>query len=96
MITRKAQSTLEYVFLVMVVTVGLVAMQIYLKRGLQGRLRVSSDDLSEAQYSPGQTVSDMTTFITLNTSESSANALSQAHSEETRIRTNDRETVTWQ
>ncbi len=57
---RKGQSTLEYGILIAVVVGALIAMSIYMKRGLQGRLRSSSDDIGE-QYSAGQTVSNFTT-----------------------------------
>lgn len=57
--TRKGQSTLEYAILVLIVIVALLAMQTYLKRGVQGRMRESSDSIGEA-YSPAYTTSAMT------------------------------------
>ncbi|MDD4955448.1 MAG: hypothetical protein PHP17_05375 [Candidatus Omnitrophica bacterium] len=51
---RQAQSTLEYALLISVVVGGLLTMQNYLKRSVQGRLRASADEIGE-QYSPGQT-----------------------------------------
>lgn len=57
--TRKGQSTLEYAILVLIVIVALLAMQTYLKRGVQGKMRESSDSIAEA-YSPAYTTSDMT------------------------------------
>ncbi|MBL7081311.1 MAG: hypothetical protein ISS44_01920 [Candidatus Omnitrophica bacterium] len=56
----KGQSTLEYAILIAVIVAGLIAMQVYLKRGYQGRLRSSVDDIGE-QYSPGYTTSEYTT-----------------------------------
>lgn len=85
---------MEYAFLVAVVVAGLIAMQIYLKRGLQGRLRSSSDALSETQYSPGHTVSNLTTVITMNVTESSSGALNEVFTNETRTRAADREVIT--
>lgn len=53
---RKGQSTLEYAVLIAIVVGALITMQIYIKRGIQGRLRSSSDDIGE-QFSPGRTTS---------------------------------------
>lgn len=47
----KAQSVLEYVILLAVIVGALVVMQIYIKRGVQGRLREASDDIGE-QFDP--------------------------------------------
>lgn len=89
----KGQGVMEYAFLVAVVVAGLIAMQIYLKRGLQGRLRSSGQAFGETQYSPGRAVSNLSTVNTINTTEDSLDALSQTHTEETRIR-KDREKIT--
>lgn len=51
---KKGQSTLEYGIIIAVVVAALIAMQTYLKRGVQGRLKQASDDIGE-QYSPGYT-----------------------------------------
>jgi uncharacterized protein (UPF0333 family) len=59
-LNRKAQSTLEYAILIFVVVAAILTMNIYLKRGLQGRLRASSDDIGE-QFSPSYTGSNQTT-----------------------------------
>ncbi|MCG8430877.1 MAG: hypothetical protein MJA29_06880 [Candidatus Omnitrophica bacterium] len=56
--SKKGQSTLEYAILILIVIVALLAMQTYLKRGVQGRMRESSDNIGEA-YSPGYTTSAM-------------------------------------
>ncbi|MBF0122641.1 MAG: hypothetical protein HQL21_04425 [Candidatus Omnitrophica bacterium] len=50
-ISSKAQSLVEYSALVFVIVLSLVAMQAYMKRGLQGRWRDSADQLGE-QYDP--------------------------------------------
>jgi hypothetical protein len=55
-LNRKAQSTLEYALIVAVVVGALLAMQIYIKRGLQGRYRSSVDNIGE-QYAAGRTTS---------------------------------------
>jgi uncharacterized protein (UPF0333 family) len=56
---RRGQSTLEYAILILIVIVALLAMQVYLKRGVQGRMRESTDNIGEA-YSPAYTVSEFT------------------------------------
>jgi Flp pilus assembly pilin Flp len=56
---RKAQSTIEYTVLITAIVAALVTMQIYVKRGLQGRMRQNADSIGE-QYAPGNTTSDMT------------------------------------
>ena len=45
------QSTVEYAVLIAVVVGALIAMQIYMKRGVQGKLRSATDDIGE-QFSP--------------------------------------------
>lgn len=48
----KAQSTLEYAVLIIIVIGALLAIQTYIKRGISGRLRQAADDIGE-QYSVG-------------------------------------------
>ena len=50
----KAQSTLEYAVLIMVIIGALLAIQTYIKRGVQGRLKSATDDIGD-QYSPDNT-----------------------------------------
>ncbi|MBU2035742.1 MAG: class III signal peptide-containing protein [Candidatus Omnitrophica bacterium] len=57
---KRGQSTLEYGILIAVVVGALIAMSVYMKRGLQGRLRTSTDDIGE-QFSPAATTSSYTT-----------------------------------
>ncbi|PIS34260.1 MAG: hypothetical protein COT38_01070 [Candidatus Omnitrophica bacterium CG08_land_8_20_14_0_20_41_16] len=58
--SSRGQSTLEYVILLGFVVAALIAMGIYMKRGFEGKLRESTDQVGE-QYSSGYTVSDYTT-----------------------------------
>ena len=67
-LSKKAQSTLEYAILILVVVAALIVMQIYVKRGIQGRMRESSDQIGE-QYSPGYTTSNYTTTRNTSTRE---------------------------
>ena len=48
---RKAQSTLEYTILLIIIIAAFMTMQSYVKRGVQGRWKQSVDDLGE-QYDP--------------------------------------------
>ncbi|MDD4953393.1 MAG: hypothetical protein PHG40_00615 [Candidatus Omnitrophica bacterium] len=66
----KAQNTLEYCMLIGVIALALLAMQVYLKRGAQGRIRGYADELSEGfGYSPGASSAD--NVITRNITENS-------------------------
>jgi len=56
----KAQSTLEYAILLVVIILALIGIQAYLKRGISGRMKESSDQIGE-QFSPGYTTSNYTT-----------------------------------
>ena len=57
---KKGQSALEYAVLIVVIIAALIAMQVYLKRGVQGGLREKTDQIGE-QFSPGYTVGNYTT-----------------------------------
>ena len=59
-LNRKAQSTLEYAIVVAVVVAALLAIQIYMKRGVSGRLRSSTDDIGE-QFEAKNTSTSYTT-----------------------------------
>ena len=56
----RGQSTLEYVILAGFVVAALIAMGVYMKRGFQGRLRESTDQIGQ-QYSAQHTTSNYTT-----------------------------------
>lgn len=59
----KAQSTLEYAMVVVCIAGALIAMQFYVKRSIQGRLRSAADEVGE-QYSAKKTTSEINqTFI---------------------------------
>jgi len=79
LIKRGAQSTLEYALIVAVVVGGLIAMQVYVKRGLQGKLKESADQLGE-QYSPGYTTGDVTVTTTSTTNETLADGTTSTSS----------------
>lgn len=51
---KNGQTTLEYAILVMIIIGALLTIQSYIKRGIQGRVKSSADDIGE-QYDPGNT-----------------------------------------
>jgi uncharacterized protein (UPF0333 family) len=51
---KRGQSTLEYAVLIIVIIAALIAIQIYIRRGVQGKLKSSADDIGD-QFSPGNT-----------------------------------------
>lgn len=57
------QSTTEYAVLLAVVAAALVAMQVYIKRGIQGRIRDLSDQIAplSSHYESGRSDSNYTT-----------------------------------
>jgi len=57
---KRAQSTLEYALLIAVVVAVLIAMQTYMKRGLQGKMKDSTDSIG-SQFSVGASTYDYTT-----------------------------------
>ncbi len=59
-VKTKGQTTLEVVILIGFVVAALIAMGVYMKRGIQGRLRDSTDQVGE-QYSAGYTTGSYTT-----------------------------------
>jgi len=65
---KKGQGTLEYAVIIAVIVAALLTMQIYIKRGLQGRFRQASDDIGD-QFSPGITTGGYTTVINAQSNE---------------------------
>ncbi len=52
---RKGQSTLEFTVLIIIIIGALLSIQVYIKRAVQGSLKSAADDVSDEQYSPGNT-----------------------------------------
>ena len=67
----RGQGTLEYVILTGFVVAALIAMGVYMKRGFQGRLRESTDQIG-GQYSAQHTTSDYNTVTNLSQTENVA------------------------
>lgn len=59
-LNKRGQSTLEYAVIIAVVVAGLIAMQVYFRRGFMGRMRSSTDDIGD-QFEPEQFTSTYTT-----------------------------------
>ena len=57
--SSKAQSTLEYAVVLAAVCAALLAMKVYLRRGIAGELRRAADSLGE-QYDPRNTTGNLT------------------------------------
>jgi len=51
---QKGQSTLEYAILIIIIIGALLSIQVYIKRGIQGRLKSATDDIG-TQFSVGNT-----------------------------------------
>lgn len=60
---KRGQSTLEYALLIAAVIAALIMMQIYLKRGVGGKLKANIDDIGE-QYDPVAYTADHTVTFT--------------------------------
>ena len=82
----RGQSTLEYGVVIAVVAAALIAMQFYVKRGLQGRIRNLADEISTTQYEPGRTDSNYRTEQDSSTTENYINGLSNTAQTETTTR----------
>ena len=75
---RSGQSTLEYAVLVTIIIGALLSMQFYLKRGIQGKVKESSDQIGD-QYSAGNTNVIKTTKTHSETEEKFENGVSSTN-----------------
>ena len=83
--SSRGQSTLEYVILLGFVIAALIAMGIYMKRGFEGKLRSSTDDIGE-QYSAGYTTGSFSTTVAQSQNESTSPSGGSSSSTTTRSR----------
>lgn len=67
--TKSGQVTLETAVLFAIVGAALIAMTIYMNRGVQGKLKSSTDEVGE-QYSAGETTGKITQKSSSDTHES--------------------------
>jgi hypothetical protein len=58
----KAQSAIEYAMVVICVVTGFLAMQGYITRRIQGKMRSTADSISERQYAPEATSGTVTAY----------------------------------
>lgn len=65
---KRGQSTLEYAVLIIIVIAALLSIQVYIKRGLQGKMKQTTDDIGD-QYSVGNTNVVERTITVSNTTE---------------------------
>ena len=68
---QKGQSTLEYAILIIIIIGALLSIQVYIKRGIQGRLKSATDDIGD-QFSVGNT----NVIMTMTTSSQSRDTFS--------------------
>jgi uncharacterized protein (UPF0333 family) len=74
---NNGQTTLEYAILVIIIIGVLLTISAYIKRGIQGRVKSSADDVGE-QYDPGNTNYMKWTNSQSNTLQTFANGVSQS------------------
>ena len=74
---KKGQSTLEYAVLIVIIIAALLAMNQYIKRGLQGRLKSATDDIGD-QFSVGNTNSLHTTHTVGQTKDTFAKGFAKS------------------
>jgi len=72
---RRAQSILEYAFLISLVAAAIIALLVYMKRGFQGNLRQLSEQTGAGYYDPRNT-----SGITTETKHTTANITSSSSS----------------
>ncbi len=65
---KRGQSTLEYAIIIAVVVGALLAIQVYVKRGVQGRFKQASDDIGD-QFSAKSGTYITNTISSVNSTE---------------------------
>jgi len=84
---RRGQSALEYGVLLTIIVAAIIVMQVYIKRGIQGRFKESADDIGE-QFDPGHQVyesyvkSNSTVHETVDRDGTTRQALEDRHGNE--------------
>ncbi len=73
---KKGQSTLEYAILIVIIIAALLSIQVYIKRGVQGRFKSAADDIGD-QFSPGNTVETVTTTLNSGSRETFGSGVSR-------------------
>ena len=73
----RGQSTMEYAILIIIIIGALLSIQVYIKRGVQGRLKSAADDIGE-QFSPGNTRSTVSTNSRSSTNDTYINGVTKS------------------
>ena len=76
---RRGQSTLEYVYMVGIFIVVLIAMGVYMKRGFHGKYRDLGDQIG-SQYSPTDTTTITANRTISDTSSTSTSTVGKVYS----------------
>jgi Flp pilus assembly pilin Flp len=63
---RRAQTAVEYAILACIIIGALIGMQMYIKRGIQGKIKAGAEQVGSVSYSPGATIADSTINRTVN------------------------------
>lgn len=100
---RRAQSTAEYAILIGVVVAALVAMQTYVKRGFQGRMKDATDFFATntsqigttTQYEPYYLAQTRNTQTTADSSENTATGGGIARDSSTVTNSTGNQTTGW-
>ncbi|MDI6758180.1 MAG: hypothetical protein QMD94_00670 [Candidatus Omnitrophota bacterium] len=88
-----SQSTMEYALLLGIIAAAIVGMQIYIKRGIQGRIRDLANQISEDQYEAGTTNSSSTTTQKGGTTYEYINGKTKSYQNETVTRKSEEESI---
>lgn len=107
-LSKRAQTTAEYAVLIALIVGAVIAMQIYVRRGLQGRIRDAVDHVgaggdigggslvfSSEQYEPYYLVSNATTNQTTNETENLETEGSVDRTSNVDIIVNREQTIGW-
>jgi uncharacterized protein (UPF0333 family) len=92
--SKKGQAVLEFTIVLVIVIGAFIAMQLYMKRGIQGRWKSTIDDFGE-QYDPRLTNSDIN-YAVSGTSSTQIQAIQDAKGFWTRRIDNSNSTTTTQ
>ena len=74
---KRGQSTLEYAVLIIIIIGALLSIQVYIKRGVQGRLKGAADDIGD-QFSVGNTNIVQTTTVSGQTQDTFSGGTSRS------------------
>ncbi|PIQ88943.1 MAG: hypothetical protein COV72_05730 [Candidatus Omnitrophica bacterium CG11_big_fil_rev_8_21_14_0_20_42_13] len=90
----RAQNLAEYAIVIAIVATALISMQVYIKRGMQGRLKDLANQISPVQYEYMNTTSSYITSRTGNITENEKRGTTtRVINDETTTRTGSETTV---